>query len=63
MNRIAVAGILPLMLSCKPDNEIVRQTQLDTFYQSATDMVDILWVIDDSCSMYDEQARLISNLS
>lgn len=35
----------------------------DTFQQPEGPMVDILWVIDDSCSMYDEQARLIQNLS
>ena len=35
----------------------------DVFTQLEGPTVDILWVIDDSCSMYDEQARLISNLS
>lgn len=35
----------------------------DTFEQLEGPKVDILWVIDDSCSMYDEQARLIQNLS
>jgi hypothetical protein len=35
----------------------------DRFTQLAGPKVDILWVIDNSCSMYDEQARLIDNLS
>ncbi|MBI2376505.1 MAG: choice-of-anchor D domain-containing protein [Deltaproteobacteria bacterium] len=35
----------------------------DTFVQLDGPKVDILWVIDDSCSMFDEQARLIQNLS
>ena len=35
----------------------------DTFTQLEGPKVDILWVIDNSCSMYDEQARLIDNLS
>ncbi|MFO0727382.1 MAG: choice-of-anchor D domain-containing protein [Myxococcota bacterium] len=35
----------------------------DTFTQSAGPKVDILWIIDSSCSMYDEQIRLIDNLS
>ena len=35
----------------------------DVFQQLDGPTVDILWVIDDSCSMYDEQARLVSNLS
>lgn len=35
----------------------------DMFEQLAGPTVDILWVIDDSCSMIDEQARLVANLS
>ncbi len=35
----------------------------DDFTQLEGPKVDILWVIDNSCSMYDEQARLIDNLS
>lgn len=35
----------------------------DVFTQLAGPKVDILWVIDSSCSMYDEQIRLIDNLS
>ncbi len=35
----------------------------DSFQQLTGPKVDILWVIDDSCSMYDEQARLIGNMS
>lgn len=35
---------------------------LDQFEQLPGPKSDILWVIDDSCSMFDEQARLISNL-
>ena len=51
--------ILPILLSgCKPDNEIVRRTTIDTFYQNPTDKVDVLWVIDNSLSMDDEQAEV-----
>lgn len=35
----------------------------DVFQQLPGPKVDILWVIDNSCSMFDEQARLIANLS
>lgn len=35
----------------------------DVFTQAEGPEVDILWVIDDSGSMFDEQARLIENLS
>ena len=35
----------------------------EVFRQLPGPKADLLWVIDDSCSMFDEQARLISNLS
>jgi hypothetical protein len=35
----------------------------DEFTQLEGPKADILWVIDNSCSMFDEQARLIQNLS
>lgn len=35
----------------------------DIFTQLEGPKLDILWIIDDSCSMFDEQARLIANLS
>src|SRR5207244_801212 len=35
----------------------------DQFTQPEGPKVDILWVLDSSCSMYDEQVRLIDNLS
>ena len=35
----------------------------DLFEQLEGPKVDILWVIDDSCSMIDEQARLVGNLN
>jgi len=35
----------------------------DSFTQLAGPKADILWVIDNSCSMFDEQARLIDNMS
>ncbi len=35
----------------------------DIFHQLEGPKLDILWVIDDSCSMFDEQARLIDNLT
>ena len=57
MGRIAAVGLLTAM-GCTPDNEVVRRQQLDTFYQSATDKVDILWVIDNSLTMADEQAEV-----
>lgn len=53
-------GVSEILLLGKgvPDGQVT-----DVFEQLEGPKVDILWVIDDSCSMYDEQARLISNLS
>jgi hypothetical protein len=44
-------------------NGVMDGGTTDTFQQLAGPKLDILWVIDNSCSMYDEQARLIDNLS
>ena len=40
------------------DQGIFRQSQIDTFYQEPTNEIDILWVVDDSQSMSDEQAKI-----
>ena len=56
--RITVLLGLLALSSCKPDNEVIRRSQIDTFYQNPTDQVDILWVVDDSASMEDEQAEV-----
>jgi hypothetical protein len=46
------------LAGCKSDGELVRATYTDTFFQVPTDAVDILWVIDNSLSMADEQAQV-----
>ncbi|MFH1469952.1 MAG: hypothetical protein ABIO70_36545 [Pseudomonadota bacterium] len=46
------------LLGCNPDNEFVRRTYIDTFFQEARAEVDILWVVDNSESMEAEQTRL-----
>ena len=51
-------SLLLLLLACKNDNEVVRQTGRDIFHQVPTDEVDILWVTDNSQSMADEQAAI-----
>ncbi len=55
--RNGVSDVL-LLGAGVPDGQVT-----DVFEQLAGPKVDILWVIDDSCSMYDEQARLVSNLT
>jgi hypothetical protein len=43
-------------LGCGSEQQVTRQTAKDTYEQAPTDQVDILWVVDDSVSMADEQA-------
>jgi hypothetical protein len=45
-----------LLLGCGNEQQVARQSTVDTFEQVPTDQVDILWVVDDSVSMADEQA-------
>lgn len=52
-----------MALGCNPDNELVRRTTIDTFYQNPTDKVDVLWVVDNSLSMEDEQAEVADKFS
>jgi hypothetical protein len=46
------------LVGCQSDGELVRATYTDTFFQVPTDAVDILWVVDNSLSMADEQAQV-----
>jgi hypothetical protein len=46
------------LVGCASDNTLFRQTQLDTFEQVPNDEVDILFVVDDSNSMQEEQEAL-----
>lgn len=50
--------MLLLALACTPDNNISRQSHTDVFLQEPLSQVDILWVIDDSSSMAEEQERV-----
>jgi hypothetical protein len=49
---------LVLMSACAPDNIIDRLDHTDTFYQEPPANVDILWVVDDSPSMQQEQEEV-----
>lgn len=44
--------------ACKPEQNIARVTTTDFFVQEPTNEVDILWVVDNSRSMEDEQAEV-----
>jgi len=52
-----VLGVVALV-GCANEHEIMRMDFEDSFYQAGTDMVDILWVIDDSNSMANEQMKV-----
>ncbi|MDP6932147.1 MAG: hypothetical protein QGG40_04485, partial [Myxococcota bacterium] len=59
--RAAKMLLLPILaIACSPDNEFTRVPYTDVFYQEPTDQVDILWVIDNSQSMADQQAEVAS---
>jgi hypothetical protein len=49
---------LPLLASCGSEQDLREQTNTDTFGQAQNNLVDILWVIDDSNSMQKEQDLL-----
>jgi len=49
---------LALLGACKPEQTFARVETTDTFVQEPTNEVDILWVVDNSPSMEDEQAEV-----
>ncbi len=49
--------IVVLLAACS-DNEFKRASRTDEFWQAPSNMVDILWVIDNSVSMENEQAAV-----
>lgn len=55
-----VGGLAVLLGACVSDNAVDYQTNIDTFIQSPNNEVDILWVVDNSNSMEQEQAALIA---
>ncbi len=58
--RRALLLLVPGVIGCNPDNGLSRIRQTDEFDQAPSNMVDILWVIDDSTSMMEEQAAVVA---
>ncbi|MFT4977158.1 MAG: hypothetical protein ACI8S6_003063, partial [Myxococcota bacterium] len=55
----AIVWISVCLVGCNNDYDIHREVNVDSFVQPAREGgVDILWVVDDSASMYEEQAQL-----
>ena len=57
------ALICLLSLGCTVENDFSTPDQIDFFYQAENDQVDILWVVDDSCSMMEEQQTLANGFT
>lgn len=57
MVRWSLALVPSLLLGCS-DHGYVRSHSTDVFEQAPINLVDILWVVDDSVSMVQEQTRL-----
>ncbi len=54
------ALVLPLLVSCT-DYDLRNNEQTDAWTQETRNVVDVLLVVDNSCSMVDEQEKLASN--
>jgi len=55
---IVFLGLFNVMGCDGSDQRIHRQSQVESFFQDPTNEIDILWVVDDSQSMADEQAKI-----
>lgn len=60
LNIMAGAGMLSLLGGCS-EQSFTQLTVLDVFQQDRTNAVDLLVVIDNSCSMIEEQENLARN--
>lgn len=59
MHCVMTALVLMGLIGCDgSDQRIHRQSQVETFLQEPTNEIDVLWVVDDSQSMADEQAKI-----
>jgi hypothetical protein len=56
--RFSLALLSVVFAGCGSDNGLFEQKHTDTFSQAPNNEVDILWVVDDSYSMAEEQATL-----
>jgi len=51
------------LFGCRQDHDVVQVTRTDTWHQAPTNQVDILFVIDDSHSMTEEQAAVAAGFN
>ncbi len=60
-NKLQWSILASVLLSCTPDYELSKRELGDVFYQLDAGAVDILLVVDNSCSMQPYQQELASN--
>lgn len=58
MKRLTCLAALVAAAGCGSDRDFSERTYTDVWLQAPNNEVDILWVVDDSCSMAEEQATL-----
>ncbi len=58
---LGMVGMGLVVSACNEGPPLRRRTQTDTFFQEVRRTVDILLVVDNSCSMIDEQHKLAAN--
>ena len=64
MRRITLGLVaIGLASACQSDRGFNDRTQKDNWFQAPNNEVDILWVVDDSCSMEEEQATLAAGFN
>ena len=54
---------LTVLVACAMEQSFHAPNQTDYFYQAQNNEIDILWVVDDSCSMEEEQQTLAAGFS
>lgn len=58
---VAVLVLLTVIAACTPEFTLLTKPQSDVFVQELRRKVDVLLVVDNSCSMIDEQQKLAAN--
>jgi len=61
--RIPFTLVVLATVGCTSERDFAERTQTDYWYQSPNNQIDILWVVDDSCSMGEEQDTLVQGFS
>ncbi len=56
----ALAALAACLVGC-PEYNLRPNTQIDVYFQEVRNVVDVLLVVDNSCSMIDEQEKLADN--